>query len=112
MAPVGRVCDKQLSNAIMDSETPDPPGEDTYEDIIDKMLGDPAAKTRLLQKLGLDETPRGSKDKTDDVDDGSDSDSESVEDSQGKRKQPNKEALVNLTPSGKSVGASWPVPPF
>ena len=79
---------------------------------LDKMLGDPAAKTRLLQKLGLDETPRGSKDKTDNVDDGSSSESESVEDSQGKRKQLNIEALVNITPSGKSVGASCPLPPF
>ena len=61
------------------------------------LLSDPAKKSLILQKLGLDDL--ANKDLIN---------SEGTEDCVN---QPAMEALANLTPSGKSVGASWPQVP-
>ena len=57
-----------------------------------KSLSDPVKKTLILQKLGLD-----------DLTNKDPANSESTEECVNR---PTLEALVNLTPSGKSVGAS------
>ena len=76
-----------------------------YEKVVEKMLEDPAAKSWLLQKLGLD------------ADDTQKNDGENQnatqggggEDPPGRKNEPS----GNLTLSGKSAGPpQWPMPPY
>ena len=78
----------------MASEASEHQEESMFEDRIESLLSDPAEKTLILQKLGLDDL--ANKDLTN---------SKCTEE---RVNRPTLEALVNLTPSGKSVGASWP----
>ena len=68
--------------------------ESMFEDRIETLLSDPAKKTLFLQKLGLDDLAN--------------KDPVNSEDTEDRVNRPTMEALANLTPSGKSVGASWP----
>ena len=67
------------------------------EDRTETLLSDPVKKTLISQKLGLDDL--ANKDPVN---------SEGTED---RANRPTMEALANLTPSGKSAGASWPQVP-
>ena len=81
----------------MVSDASEQQDESTFEDRIETLLSDPAKKTLILQKLGLDDL--ANKDLVN---------SKGTED---RANRPTMEALANLTPSGKSVGASWPQVP-
>ena len=76
----------------MASDASEQQDESTFEDRIETLLSDPAKKTLIQQKLGLDDL--ANKDLVN---------SEGTED---RANWPTMEALANLTPSGKSVGAS------
>ena len=71
--------------------------ESTFEDRSKSLLSDPAKKTLILQKLGQDDLAN--------------KDPANSEDTEERVNRPTLEALVNLTPSGKSVGTSWPQVP-
>ena len=68
--------------------------QDAFKKGLDRLLGDPAKKVLILQKLGLDELTKKNSEGTTD-----------------RANQQSSEALANLTPSGKSVGANWPQVP-
>ena len=71
------------------------PNKEAFEKAVDKILEDPTAKSLLLQKLGLDDNQNQKKD-----------DETGKEDEQGTK---DNQSSSNLTLSGKSAGAQWPI---
>ena len=68
-----------------------------FEERIEALLSDPARKSLILQKLGLDDLAN--------------QDPVNSEGTEDRVNRPTMETLANLTPSGKSAGASWPQVP-
>ena len=82
---------------MMASDASKQQDESTFEERIETLLSDPAKKSLILQKLGLDDLAN--------------KDPANKEGTEDRINRPTMEALANLTPSGKSAGASWPQVP-